>query len=592
MLKQLILKIGLFLFWLLPIPACAQIIDKIRVFGDSFSSTFYQPGGIIPSVPPYFDGRFSNGPVWIEGFSTEFKLPPATISNFAVGGANSRRGNSNLPGLRLQIDRSLQASPTSNSNELVVIWSGSNDYPGNGSSPASVVKNILTGVQRFVDVGAQQFIVPNLDPPLQVLPGSPNLVKKSEVVNLIADHNQTLNASLQKIAQANPQLSIVPTDIYALFEAVAANPGRFGFANADLPCIDPLTGAVCANPDRYFFWDEATHPTAAGHKLISAYSLDTLTAKGAIAAQTETALGSASQQTRDVNDRLLAIRTGNVPTEQPVRIFVQGGSNFGDRSTTDTNVGFNIDSKSVTVGADYPLTSQVAVGLAFSATNTNNQLVDNRGKVSLSNTSISAYGSYIQQKFYSDVLVNYGWSNFTVARNIRVPGFTQATANPTGNQLSVRVNSGYDLGASGISFGPIVGLRYTKVNIGGYTEQNGDILNLKVNPQAAESLIFNIGAQVSYPFKVSFGKIAPYATANFEREFSQNDRQIVTELVTQPGIPIRSKITANDREFIRLSTGIQTEFTNSLAATLGYETVVGKNNFSDNYLHAKLQYQF
>lgn len=83
-----------------------------------------------------------------------------------------------------------------------------------------------------------------------------------------------------------------------------------------------------------------------------------------------------------------------------------------------------------------------------------------------------------------------------------------------------------------------------------------------------------------------------YFAANFEHEFAQNGRQISTELVTQPGIPIRTTIGANDRDFIRLSTGFQTEFTNSLFLNLGYETIVGKDNFSDNYLNATVRYQF
>jgi outer membrane lipase/esterase len=158
--------------------------------------------------------------------------------------------------------------------------------------------------------------------------------------------------------------------------------------------------------------------------------------------------------------------------------------------------------------------------------------------------------------------------------------------------LSLRVSSGYDFGSNGLSFSPTGGLRYTKVNINGYTERNGDILNLKVNPQDVDSLIFNLGAQISYPFKTGFGKISPYLSANFEHEFTQNGRQIVTELVTQPGIPIRTRIGASDQDFIRLSTGVQTEFANNLSANLGYETTLGKDNFSDNSLNATVRYQF
>jgi outer membrane lipase/esterase len=595
MFKQLfVLKIGLLLSCLLPLPVFAQNIEGITIFGDSLSdngNAFKATGSNIPASPPYFNGRFSNGPVWVEGFPTELKLPAAAVNNFAVGGATSGTNSTGSPTVTDELNRFLLASPKANPNGLFVIWAGANDYQGGITNPAQVVGNLTTSVQRLIGAGGPQFIVPNLPDLGRTPAGAANPIQSAGLSQLTAAHNLGLRTSLQTLVQNNPNISIVPTDMAALFQAVVTNPARFGFTNVTQSCLNPTTGAVCATPDAFLFWD-TVHPTAAGHRLVSAYALDTLTAPRSISAQTETALGTASQQTRDINTRLLALRTSAPSVARQLSVFVSGDSNFGDRSTTSTNTGFNIDTKGVTVGADYPVTDHIAIGVALSSANTNNQLNDNRGKVAVNSTSISLYGNYTQAKFYSDALLNYGWNNFTVARNIRVPGFTAATANPNGNQLSFRVSGGYDFGSNGLSFGPTAGIRYSKINVGGYTEQNGDILNLKVNPQDLDSLIFNLGAQISYPFTASFGTISPYFAANFEHEFGQNGRQVVTELVTQPGIPIRTKIAASDSDFIRLSTGFQTEFTNNLSVNLGYETIVGKDNFSDNYLNAKIQYQF
>ena len=592
------LKIGLLLSCLLPLPAFAQSIDGLTIFGDSLSdngNAFKASGGTVPPSPPYFNGRVSNGPVWVEGFPVELRLPTATVGNFAVGGATSGTANVTSPllsGLTTELDQFLLVSPKVNPNGLFVVWAGANDYLGGGiTNPVPVIGNLTTAVQRLTGAGATQLVVPNI-PDLGKIPaGAANPAQSAGLSQLSAAHNSGLKISLQTLAQNNPNISIVPTDMAALFSVAITNPARFGLTNVTQPCLNSTTGAVCATPDTFLFWD-SVHPTAAGHRLISAYALDTIVAPRSIAAQSETALGTANQQTREINHRLLALRTSSPPTARQLSVFVSGDSNFGDRSTTTTNTGFNIDTKGITVGADYPVSTNMAVGVAISSTNTNNQLNDNRGKVAIDSTSVSLYGTYTQAKFYSDALLNYGWNNFTISRNIRVPGFTQANANPSGNQLSVRINSGYDLGSGGLSIGPIAGIRYTKVNVGGYTERNGDILNLKVNPQDADSLIFNLGAQVSYPFTANFGTISPYVSANFEHEFAQNGRQIVTELVTQPGIPQRTNIGANDRDFIRLSAGVQTEFTNNLSVNLGYESVIGKDNFSDNYLNAKIRYQF
>ena len=595
MFKQLLgLKISLLLSCLLPLPVFAQNIEGVTIFGDSLSdngNAFKATGGTIPASPPYFNGRFTNGTVWVEGFPTELKLPPAATNNFAVGGSTSGANSTGSPTVTDQLNRFLLASPKANSNGLFIIWAGANDYQGGITNPAQVVGNLTTSVQRLIGAGGQQFIVPNLPDLGRTPAGAANPVQSAGLSQLTAAHNLGLQTSIKTLVQNNPNISIVPTDMAALFRAVVTNPARFGFTNVTQPCLNQTTGAVCATPDAFLFWD-TLHPTAAGHRLVSAYALDTLTAPRSIAAQAEIGLGTANQQTRDINTRLLALRTSSPPVARQLSVFASGDSNFGDRSATSTNTGFNIDTKGLTVGADYPVTDNIAVGVAVSSANTNNQLNDNRGKVGVNSTSISIYGNYTQDKFYSDALLNYGWNNFTVARNIRVPGFTAATATPSGNQLSFRVSGGYDFGSNGLSFGPTAGIRYSKINVGGYTEQNGDILNLKVNPQDLDSLIFNLGAQISYPFKASFGTISPYVAANFEHEFGQNGRQVVTELVTQPGIPIRTKIGASDRDFIRLSTGFQTEFTNNLSVNLGYETIVGKDNFSDNYLNAKIRYQF
>jgi outer membrane lipase/esterase len=595
MFKRLLgLKIALLLACLLPLPVLAQNIETITIFGDSLSdngNAFKATGGTIPATPPYFNGRFSNGPIWVEGFSTELKLPAAAVNNFAVGGSTSGANTTGSPTVTDQLTRFLLASPQVNPNGLFVIWAGSNDYQGGILNPTQVVGNLTTSVQRLIGAGGQQFIVPNLPDLGRTPTGAADPVLSAGLSQLTAAHNLGLQASIKTLVQNNPNISIVPTDMASLFRSVVTNPARFGFTNVTQPCLNPTTGAICPNPDAFLFWD-TIHPTAAAHRLVSAYALDTVTAPRSIAAQAETGLGIANQQTRDINHRLLALRTSSPPVARQLSVFVSGDSNFGDRSATSTNTGFNVDTKGLTVGADYPVSENIAVGVALSSANTNNQLNDNRGKVAVNSTSISVYGNYTQDKFYTDALLNYGWNNFTVARNIRVPGFTAATATPTGNQLSFRVSGGYDFGSNGLSFGPTAGIRYSKINVGGYTEQNGDILNLKVNPQDLDSLIFNLGGQISYPFKASFGTISPYFAANFEHEFGQNGRQVVTELVTQPGIPIRTKIGANDRDFIRVSTGVQTEFTNNLSVNLGYETIVGKDNFSDNYLNAKIRYQF
>ena len=75
--------------------ARAGTIDALYSFGDSLSDTgnvYLATGGTLPGTP-YFPGRFSNGPIWIDYLARSLGLPitPSLAggTNFAYGGADT-----------------------------------------------------------------------------------------------------------------------------------------------------------------------------------------------------------------------------------------------------------------------------------------------------------------------------------------------------------------------------------------------------------------------------------------------------------------------------------------------------------------------
>ena len=70
--------------------------STIYSFGDSLSdvgNVYSATGGLVP-IPPYYNGRFSNGPNWVDDLSAKLGLgtvsPSAAGGNdFAVGGAQT-----------------------------------------------------------------------------------------------------------------------------------------------------------------------------------------------------------------------------------------------------------------------------------------------------------------------------------------------------------------------------------------------------------------------------------------------------------------------------------------------------------------------
>ncbi|GAB1540507.1 hypothetical protein NUACC21_31760 [Scytonema sp. NUACC21] len=117
-----------------PHKVTAQNYDEISVFGDSFSDTgnvFNSTAGTIPPSPTYFNGRFSNGPVWVEYLALDLGLTFNPRTNFAVGGATTgfdNIGQAGLPRLQQELNSFTAANKSAEPNALYILWAGTNDY--------------------------------------------------------------------------------------------------------------------------------------------------------------------------------------------------------------------------------------------------------------------------------------------------------------------------------------------------------------------------------------------------------------------------------------------------------------------------------
>lgn len=255
-----------------------QGFEDIYVFGDSLSddgNVFQATGGVYPPSPPYFQGRLSNGPVWVEYLAPELG---AESTNYAYGGASTGVGNAvfptaPLPGLLSQVGLFTQANPQADPNALYTVWAGANDYLfATATDPTEPVTNISAAVSSLYDAGARNIMVFNL-PDLGQLPSQNASPVISASLNAVSDaHNSGLAASLGILSQ-QPDINIISVDVNSLFKQAIANPAEYGFTNVTDSCL--TASSVCANPNEYLFWDEF-HPTTATHKLVANVALSSL----------------------------------------------------------------------------------------------------------------------------------------------------------------------------------------------------------------------------------------------------------------------------------------------------------------------------
>ncbi|PPS44781.1 SGNH/GDSL hydrolase family protein [Chroococcidiopsis sp. TS-821] len=242
-----------------------QPITELYVFGDSLSDTgmvFQATGGMYPP-PPYFQGRYSNGRVWVEYLADRLNLSSNQVNNFAYGGATTDGDrNSLVPGLLTQIQSFHKTQPKTRPDALYVIWAGANDYL-QGASNTIPVENITSAIASLTNVGAKKILVANL-PDLGQLPTTRTTANSARLSALTQAHNQSLRRSL-KVLQQHSDVQIATLDANTLYREAIASPATFGFNNVINPCL--TNSNACHNPDTFLFWD-GIHPTTRAHQIL------------------------------------------------------------------------------------------------------------------------------------------------------------------------------------------------------------------------------------------------------------------------------------------------------------------------------------
>ncbi len=276
----------------------AQNVQGLVVFGDSLSddgNIYALSGDRFPPSPPYFWGRFSDGPVWAELVRDELNLSGNSYVNYAYGGA--RTGfNTTFPFVpagvldqvemfRLQVET---YDPAGIAHYVVV--AGANNYiqASESYNPAEVteaIDDLETALIELYGLGARKFIVATL-PDFGVAPAYNDFpVQVSNVSQYISAHNAMLEVMLDDFQSLYPS-EIILVDFAQEFAEITANPQKFGFEVVDETClvvIDPseenYTYELCEAPETYLFFD-TFHPTAQGHVMIAERTMQALAGSG------------------------------------------------------------------------------------------------------------------------------------------------------------------------------------------------------------------------------------------------------------------------------------------------------------------------
>ena len=272
--------------------AAAGPFANLVVFGDSLSDIGNVESSPFINIPgPYYwNGRFSNGPVYAETLAIGLGLPALKRST-ASGGTDYAYGGAKTTGTGFpdnlvvkdiddQVNQYL-LSHNGTANTLYVLFAGANDLNGGQTDMSIPVDSLQFSLERLYTGGARQFLVINL-PPLGYTPrynGSQTTITTYNTRS--QQFNAALGTMLNGLKSNHPTIAVSQLDIYSLVSDARANPQLYGLTNVSAsaaPGLEPGdssydTSQLAPNPNQYLFWDDL-HPTAAVHLILGHRALD------------------------------------------------------------------------------------------------------------------------------------------------------------------------------------------------------------------------------------------------------------------------------------------------------------------------------
>lgn len=292
---------------------------QIVSFGDSLSDV----GTYQPIASALSGGRFTTNPgqVWSQDVAQYYgdtltaaytidithKLNPQSGLGYAEGGATVATpantydflsdviGDIEMP-VNQQVASYLAAHGSFNSNQLVLVWAGSNDVLRAGALPAAAptvqaaASALAQVVAEIVGNGAMHVVLVNV-PNVGLSPdgvsqpdGGANLTQLSQIFN------DSLNAALQTDGL---QGKVIQVDSYSWVNQIVANFQANGFtvSNTSVAC-DPSktphqTALLCspstyvtANADQTYMFADELHPTTRLHALFAQFVEQQIAASG------------------------------------------------------------------------------------------------------------------------------------------------------------------------------------------------------------------------------------------------------------------------------------------------------------------------
>jgi outer membrane autotransporter protein len=588
---------------LLSAPAGAQAVDRIVAFGDSYADdgNLFQLLGIQPPAV-YSNGRFSNGTNFVD---TMAQLLGTPVDNFAIGGAYTGNGNINgpgIPGFVTEYQSFLagggpaafpRVSGRFDSNDLVVISIGGNDARayerslGLAPTPAEIqgliadapaqaqvrVAEAMTGINALVNAGARNITF--LAGDVGRLPEVSGLPIAAVGSAYAGSFNTGIQGALAQTAASGVTVNYL--DLTKVGDVVGSNPSAFGLVSAGacpLACVTTDPSLL----DKYMFYVDRLHMTSAGFAIVGRYAVRQLESPLHLQAQTDIGLQAATTFGSTLGGRmdLSGVRSGAGSTGLGVYVAAETAGRAVARSAT--NLAYDADTFGVTAGAEYGLGPAI-LGLALNHSRPKADMISGTGAVEGKGWQVGGYAAWAGGGAFAQAYAGMGWFDYDIRRTAVID---EIAAEAEGTTVTAGAKAGYLIALGGLKVGPVLGLRYGKAKIDGYTEMGDPVLTLNVGDQAVEALVGSAGLEARGNLSSGGLAVEPFASIAAEKDLEGDARAIQYAGTASPGIVNTLRLPERSKDLhARLTAGANLSLGGAASIQVQGSTSLGQGGSED-----------
>lgn len=279
-------------------------------------------------------------------------------------------------------------------------------------------------------------------------------------------------------------------------------------------------------------------------------------------------------------------------------IFANFQAEESERERSDLENGYESDTTSATLGADYFINQSLLVGSTISVADSELDYSNDGGKLESDLTTFTAFSAFFYQRFSFYVQAGYSWMDFDSRRLIRYGTSNlmvdqAVTSNTNGRQKILNTRADWEWNRKALRLTPFIRADYLDSEIKGFGEQGNGGLAMEIGDQNISQLTLSTGLQAAYTLNQSWGVWVPTLNVTFLSEAESDRDPVFSRFAADPSVSRGFTLNndGGDTEFFQVSLGASAVFKHGFSGFAEYTETLGYSQLSASSLQLGIRYE-